>query len=75
MPELLELASNRSIDAQVRIAVIETLGWYGFAYNKDEIVKMCNEILDRDSNPREVKDEALKTRNRILAGFNNPVTS
>lgn len=75
MPELLELASNRSIDAQVRIAVIETLGWYGFAYNKDEIVKMCNEILDRDSNPREVKDEALKTMNRILAGFNNPVTS
>ncbi len=48
---------------EVRVTVAEVLGWYGFAYNRAEIVSSLGK--DLDSLPVEVKDECIKTLKRL----------
>ncbi|HEX2867143.1 MAG TPA: HEAT repeat domain-containing protein [Ignavibacteriales bacterium] len=75
VPELLQLAQNSREDVAIRVATLEALGWYALAYNRDAILKTCDEIISAGDTPQQVKDEALRTKNRIKEGFNNPVTS
>ncbi|MDP4191230.1 MAG: HEAT repeat domain-containing protein [Bacteroidota bacterium] len=74
-PQLLQLAMNTKEDIAIRVATLEALGWYSLSYNKDAIVKACDELIGKTDTPQIVKDEALRTKNRIKEGFNNPVTS
>ncbi|MGE5402930.1 MAG: HEAT repeat domain-containing protein, partial [Ignavibacteriales bacterium] len=75
VPELLQLAENSKEDVAIRVATLEALGWYALAKNRDSILKTCDDILSRTDTPKSVRDEALRTKNRIQEGFNNPVTS
>lgn len=75
LPELLRIASDKKQESQMRVAVLEALGYYSFAYNRHMIIETCDQILSDSAAPRDVKDEALRTKKRITEGFNNPLTS
>jgi len=75
LPELIDLARNKSEIPELRAAILEVLGWYGFSYNREIILVLCEEILNDTKNPKSVQNEALRTKNRILEGSNNPFAS
>lgn len=75
LPDLMEIARNKSEIPELRTAILEVLGWYGFSYNREIILVLCEEILNDAKNPKSVQNEALKTKNRILEGSNNPFAS
>jgi HEAT repeat protein len=75
IPVLISLAKNQKEDKDLRASVLEALGWYALSANKDIIVQACEEIIKDSSNPKEVIDEATKTKNRIKEGYSNLITS
>lgn len=75
VPELLQLAQNNKEDVAIRVATLEALGWYALSNNREAILRACDEIMSMGDTPQQVRDEALRTKNRIKEGFNNPVTS
>ncbi|MCX8010985.1 MAG: HEAT repeat domain-containing protein, partial [Ignavibacteria bacterium] len=70
--ELIALAKDTKIDGTLRSTIIEALGWYYFSPKRFEIIKACDEIILSDI--KNVSDEALRTRNRLIEGANNPIT-
>jgi hypothetical protein len=74
IPELIKIAKDNSINAQVREAIVEVLGWYALSIHKQEIIDACKELSQNSSSPANVKAEAVKTLNRMKSGFNNVVT-
>ncbi len=75
VPELVDLAKSNKEESVTRVAILDALGYYGFAHNREIIISGCDEIIKDSKTPKSVKQEALKTKNRILAGLNNPLTS
>ncbi|MBN2600470.1 MAG: HEAT repeat domain-containing protein, partial [Candidatus Marinimicrobia bacterium] len=73
LPVMISVALDETDDAQLRIVVIEALGWYAFAFNRDTIIETCDKLLEHSETPADVKNEALKTRKRIIAGYTDPV--
>jgi len=72
IPDLIGVASNPVIESRVRIAGLEALGWFTFSHQRDQIITACKHIIQADAD-KSVQTEALKTRNRILAGMTDPV--
>lgn len=75
IPVLISLAKNQKEDKDLRVSVLEALGWYALSANKGIIAQACEEIIKDSSNPKEVIDEATKTKNRIKEGYSNLITS
>ena len=65
IPELINLAKDNSESEILRIAALEAMGWFTLSYQRDNITKGCEDIISSDAPPA-VKNEALKTKNRIL---------
>lgn len=59
--------------AELRVAVAEILGWYSFSKNRLKIIQVCEQILNFDES-KELKEEIVKTINRLKTGSNNPFT-
>ena len=74
IPDLIRIAKNKNEKAEYRTVTIEALGWFNLAYNKDIIVKACEEIIKDSSSPKSVLKEAERTLNRIKEGPSNVVT-
>jgi len=74
IPELIKIAKDNSVNVQVRESIVEALGWFAFSIHKAEIVEACKELSQGSDSPANVKAEAVKTLNRMKAGFNNVVT-
>lgn len=55
-------------DEQQLMLLIEAFGWFNYSYNKKEIEKTCSAIAASDKYSEKVRNEALKTINRL----NNP---
>ncbi|HEX2962287.1 MAG TPA: HEAT repeat domain-containing protein [Ignavibacteriales bacterium] len=75
LPVLIEIAKDGKEPKEIRKAILEALGWYAMAYNRDIIIKACDELIKREDSPIEVKEEALRTKNRLLEGYSNTITS
>jgi len=73
LPVLTSLALDETDDAQLRIVVLEAMGWYTYSHNRSDIVETCETLLKRSETPADVKHEALKTKKRIIVGYNDPV--
>jgi len=73
LPVMIAVALDETDDAQLRIVIIEALGWYAFSYNRSTILETCETLLKRSETPADVKHEALKTKKRIIAGYTDPV--
>lgn len=73
IPELIKLALNKAGETSVRVTTVETLGWYNFSIQKDDIIFACDKIITDSTNPQEVKEEAIRTKNRLLTGSNDVI--
>jgi len=73
LPVLTSLALDETDDAQLRIVVLEAMGWYTYSHNRSDIVETCETLLKRSETHADVKHEALKTKKRIIVGYNDPV--
>lgn len=58
---------------ELRVTVAEILGWYSFSKNRLKIIQVCEQILNSDAS-KEIKQEIVRTINRLKAGSNNPFT-
>jgi len=65
---LCRLAKTAKSD-EVKITLIEALGWFNISYNKPLIIQACKEILNDASASKAVKGESLKTINRLQSGW------
>lgn len=61
--KLVEIVRDEGEPLSVRVTAAEVLGWYGFAYNRAEIVSSLGSNLD--SLPSEVRNECIKTLKRL----------
>jgi hypothetical protein len=73
LPYLLSCARNVDEEAMLRKVCLEALGWYSFSNKRDSIIAICKEIARQENVPEIVRQEALKTKARILCGSNDPV--
>jgi hypothetical protein len=74
VPELIKIIKDKKADERVREALVESLAWFNLSVYKPEIMAACKEISENKDTPAAVKMEAVKTINRLKAGFNNVVT-
>lgn len=74
VPVLLNVALKAGNPNRVRVTAIEAMGWYSFSYRRGEFIDACNKLIADPSSAPEVKNEALKTKNRLMTGSNDPVT-
>jgi HEAT repeat protein len=75
IPVLLETGISENESDYIRTVALEALGWYHLnpdATEKCEVI--LNTLIEDDNTPAVVKNEALKTMNRLKAGANNPIT-
>lgn len=73
IPALIEVASDPQTPPEVRIVVLEAMGWYVFSIDRAQITAACDRILAQSNLPVDIHNEALKTRRRIADGANDPV--
>jgi len=73
LPVLLSVILDESGDAQLRVVALEAAGWYTFSHNRNDILEACETLLKRSETPADVKHEAVKTKKRIIVGYNDPV--
>jgi hypothetical protein len=71
IPQLLTIAKDNSQDEKLRTDIIESLGWFNLYHDKAIIKDACSDIINDSNSPEAVRDEALKTRNRLTTGLNN----
>jgi len=71
--ELILILKDEAKPIELRVVVAEVLGWYSFSNERFRIMQVCQEIL-KSNFPQRLKDEALKTFNRLAIGANNPFT-
>ncbi len=67
VPAYVEIALNSRDDKELRLRMIEALGWFTHSYNKAMIKEMCRRIKDNELEDDQIRQEALKTLNRIKA--------
>lgn len=61
----LSFVSNDNEDLKLRIAMLESLAWFGNSYRKPEIIATCQTINNDTTLPQSLRDEALRTINKI----------
>ncbi|HDT12332.1 MAG TPA: HEAT repeat domain-containing protein, partial [Candidatus Marinimicrobia bacterium] len=75
IPILLETGISETESDYIRTVALEALGWYHLNPDVMEQSKIdLNKLIENESNPEVVRNEALKTFNRLNAGANNPIT-
>ncbi|MFP4690602.1 MAG: HEAT repeat domain-containing protein [Bacteroidales bacterium] len=67
VPAYVEFALNSREEKELRLHMIEALGWFTHSYNKNLILEMCRRIKDNELEDEAIREEALKTLNRIQA--------
>jgi HEAT repeat protein len=73
IPELIKLALTKKENTTVRVNTIEALGWYCFSLQKNNILLACNEIINDKTNPDELIQETIRTKNRLITGANDVI--
>jgi HEAT repeat protein len=72
--QLINIAKDITCSSQIRTSVLEALGWFTYSIKRLNIMNACDDIINNEVVEKIVKDEALKTKNRLLNGANNPLT-
>ena len=71
---LLEVIKDESAPVEIRTALIEAFGWYYYSEKRDSIIKVMDELISKSGLPEQLKNEAVKTKNRLVEGPNVPLT-
>ncbi len=67
VPEAIRIATDKTEDAKLRLSAVEALGWFAYSYQKNEIIKMCDQIIADKASSVNLRDEALRTKTYLLA--------
>ncbi|MGD8782013.1 MAG: hypothetical protein PVH88_24005 [Ignavibacteria bacterium] len=70
----LKVITDEEAESELRIAIIEALGWYTYSSKREDIINTVNEIIKTGTAPKEVLAEAIKTKNRLSVGSNVSIT-
>jgi hypothetical protein len=73
LPILMDLTESPTTENELRVSLLEALGWYGFSHNRTELEQLCERLCQNTTVFPEVRDEALKTLKRLQAGANDPI--
>jgi hypothetical protein len=65
VPKYLSLIKSPDFKEELKVMLIEALGWFTHSYQKDAIEATCREIIEDDSSSEKVKREARRTLNRL----------
>lgn len=65
IPEYLTLIDNPDFDEELKIMLIEALGWFTHSYQKDKIEEACQEIINDESYGKDLQYEAKRTLHRL----------
>jgi hypothetical protein len=65
VPEYVKIAANPREKQEIRLAMIEALGWFTHSAHKGLIVDACERIVDNQLEDESIRDEASKTLNRL----------
>jgi hypothetical protein len=74
IPKLIEVSLDQNQDDELRITLLEALGWFTFSSQRKDILNACNEVLSRKDEKEGVAQVALMTKNRLLEGPTNSIT-
>lgn len=61
----LSFVSNNNEELNLRIAMLESLAWFGSSFRKQEIIAHCQMIYNDTTFPESLRNEALRTLNKI----------
>lgn len=65
IPEYLTLIDNPDFDEDLKIMLVEALGWFTHSYQKDKIEEACKKIMNDDSYGKDLQYEAERTLHRL----------
>lgn len=65
IPDFIKVAEDHSEPDEIRVNMIEALGWFVNSYQKEMILKACERIQADSTNPTAVNKEALQTALRL----------
>ncbi|MDW7682359.1 MAG: hypothetical protein SCK70_17475, partial [bacterium] len=71
---LLDIVMSSEIGDDIRVALIEALGWFTYSKKREQIIATCSQLAKRKGYSKAAYTEAEKTKQRLLAGANNPLT-
>ena len=63
--DYLQILKNPEEDLNLRIKLAEALGWFTLSYKKGDIISTCKSISEEIGIDRQLKNELLKTVNRL----------
>ncbi len=72
--KLCEFMLDSKTDLELRIVTAEALGWFTFSFKRNKIIESCDKLLAEKNISKELSDEAVKTKKRILNGSNYSIT-
>ena len=66
--DLIKFAANRSQVVELRLAMIEALGWFDMSFRRQEIIDACKNIITIDDNPS-IQKECKMTISRLMTAY------
>lgn len=61
-----EFIRNSKESLELRIAMLESLAWFGHSFRKTEIINACKELIADTRHPKKLRDEAVRTLNILM---------
>lgn len=71
--EITGIVESEKYPNDLRILAAEVLGWYSVYFDKASISAACIRTAENKNNSEILRNEALKTANRLKAGLNSPL--
>ena len=71
IPVLIEILGDRKYPESLRTAIVEALGWFSFSIEKNTILGAIEKIIEDKSSSILLRNEAIKTKNRLVVGAND----
>ncbi|MBN1542918.1 HEAT repeat domain-containing protein [candidate division KSB1 bacterium] len=71
---LIQVAGDAKEPEALRVACLEALGWYTLSAARQSLIDFCENLSQDAAAPEAVRQEALKTHNRLIQGPNNSIT-
>lgn len=63
--DLVVIALNKNESTEIRTAALEAMGWYDMSYQRPLIIKTANTLLSDSSADKQIREQALRVKNRL----------
>ncbi len=70
IPILIDLILDKNQPDSLRNSIVEALGWFSFSLEKNNIITAVEKMVDDKTSSEYLRNEAIKTKNRLVQGVN-----